>query len=378
VAKAKSRDMGRAQHFREGKSSERQTLGAAPRGGKGKGKTTRAQRTNKNYKQYLNGRPTVDDVERASQGDKTKAMGVVEREAPYRLTRAEREAWERTKKRGGHGHGNGTGGGGVLELQTKQTSALAPHRFPLVNTHRLFCDAKNAPFVVVEQDTEGRDEILVDLSTLRLEVDAPLRRRLVELAAEAAAAAGVEVEMEDSCAGEEPLAAQIRYIVTMEDTELGMTAALGAEAEAKAGAGSGAREANDDEAEAAPTAEELAAAEAAVAAAAGAVRALKDAGATNADAAVMTGVAELMSLKSSLEAMKAAAAATAPGAVEAAEAAAVAEVERIEEEARRSLAELPIHGLPERYMRFKCPDRPTAKALSKAMAAEDLLALLLE
>ena len=54
------------------------------------------------------------------------------------------------------------------------------------------------------------------------------------------------------------------------------------------------------------------------------------------------------------------------------------DLERIEEAARRSLVELPIHGLPERYMRFKCPDRPTAKALSKAIAKEDLAPLLLE
>jgi hypothetical protein len=54
------------------------------------------------------------------------------------------------------------------------------------------------------------------------------------------------------------------------------------------------------------------------------------------------------------------------------------ELERVEEEARRSLIELPIHGLPERYMRFKCPDRPTAKALAKALAKEDLAPLLLE
>ena len=45
------------------------------------------------------------------------------------------------------------------------------------------------------------------------------------------------------------------------------------------------------------------------------------------------------------------------------------------EEARRSLAESPIYALPERYVRFKCPDRPTAKALAKAFAQEDLLAL---
>ena len=35
-------------------------------------------------------------------------------------------------------------------------------------------------------------------------------------------------------------------------------------------------------------------------------------------------------------------------------------------------------ALPERYVRFKCPDRPTAKALAKAFAQEDLLALTFE
>ena len=394
--------MGRAQHFRQGKSSEKQSLGDAPRGGKGKGKTTRSQRTNKSYKQVLCGRPSVDDVERASRGDKTKAMGVVEREAPYRLTRDEREAWERAKKRGGHGHGNGVGGGGFIEVQTKCSSALAPHRYPYVNTHRLYCDAKSAPFVVVEQDqVAGADEILVDLSTLRLEVDAPCRRRLVELAE--AAEAGVKVE--DQCGGDEPLTVQIRYIVGLE-TDLGdllppslrVTGDLaGAEAEAdepgsradadvdvaadaRAGAdtGVGADMSADDGTEAAPTADELAAAEAAVTEAADVVRMLKDAGATNADDAVVAGVAELLSLKSSLAVMEATTAACAPAAMEAAEAAAEAEVERIEEDARRSLAELQIHYLPERYMRFKCPDRATAKTLAKAIAAEDLLAIAAE
>ena len=165
--------------------STRAASGEVARGGKGSGKTTRSQRTNKVYKTYLTGRPTVDDVERASRGDRTKAMGVVEREAPYRLNRADREAWERAKRRGGHGHGDGTGGGGFLEIQTKQTNALAPHRHPLVNTHRLYCDAKTAPFVLVEQDRDaGRDEIVVDLSTLRVERDGAIRARLLELADE--------------------------------------------------------------------------------------------------------------------------------------------------------------------------------------------------
>ena len=52
-----------------------------------------SQRTNMRYKQYLSGRPTADDVTLASHGKKTKARSVVEREAPYRLTQAQRGAW---------------------------------------------------------------------------------------------------------------------------------------------------------------------------------------------------------------------------------------------------------------------------------------------
>lgn len=366
VAKAKNRDMGRAQHFRAGKGSEKTSLGEAPRGGKGKGKTTRSQRTNKTYKRRISGRPTVDDVERASRGERTKAMGVVEREAPYRLNRDEREAWERTKRRAGHGHGKGIGGAGVLEVRSKQTDPLAPHRFPLVNTHRLYCDARSAPVVVVEQDNvNGADEILVDLSPLRVETDAPCRARLAELAE----ALEVGVEIEDMCTTEEPLACQVRYIIT---TETGLGQPLPpklAAAAAEAGA-------DVDLPEAPPTVEELEAAREAVATAADEVRALKDAGGTNADDDVQAGVAVLLRLKSTLETMEEeAAAAVGDGLGEAGAEAADEEIERIEEEARRSLAELPIHGLPERYVRFKCPDRATAKALAKAIAEENLLAL---
>ena len=213
--KAKNKDTGRAIHFRTGpeRFNAGSQVGEAPRGGKGKGKTTRSQRTNKVYKQYLSGRPTVDDVERASQGDRTKAMGVVEREAPYRLTRDERQAWERARRKGGD-NGKGYGSGGVLEMRSTQRDPLAPHRHPLVNTHRLYCDAKNALFVLVEQDNEGRDEIVCDLSTLRLERDAECRARLVAIAAEMDGGDGVTSE--DECGDEDPVESQARYVFAME------------------------------------------------------------------------------------------------------------------------------------------------------------------
>ena len=376
--KAKNKDTGRAIHFRTGPERfNAGGVGEAPRGGKGSGKTTRTQRTNKVYKRYLTGRPTVDDVERASRGDRTKAMGVVEREAPYRLNRADREAWERAKRRGGHGHGDGTGGGGFLEIQTKQTNALAPHRHPLVNTHRLYCDAKQALFVLVEQDNEGRDEIVCDLSTLRLERDAECRARLVALAA--TMEPGIVVD--DACGDEEPIESQARYVAAMERDRLdGLSGLSGSDPSTMTDPPSDSDSNGDasSPAAAAPSDETLATARDAVDALGEEIRALKDGGAQNSDSEVARRVANLLELKAELRALEDAAEASTPDAIEAAIRDEREARERAVEEARRSLAESPIYALPERYLRFKCPDRPTAKALAKALAQEDLLVLALE
>ena len=374
-AKAKNKDSGRSIHFRQGPERfNAGGVGEVARGGKGSGKTTRSQRTNKVYKTYLSGRPTVDDVERASQGDRTKAMGVVEREAPYRLNRADREAWERAKKRGGHGFGDGTGGGGVLEVRTTATNALAPHRHPLINTHRLFCDAKRAAFVVIEKENEGRDDVVVDVSTLRVDADAPVRARLMELAD---AHSGNILSREDLCeALGEPLEAQVRYIRGLEaDITLGDGESSSASdapfAESETSAETSTRTPVEP-----PGAEALASAETAVDEMAGRVRAMKDGGATNADETVREAVAALLALKADLQALRDAAEAATPAAAAAAAAEAEANTERWTQEAKRTIQELPIHNLPERYLRFQCADRPTAKALAKAISNEKLYPLL--
>lgn len=376
--KAKNKDTGRAIHFRTGpeRFNAGSQVGEAPRGGKGKGKTTRSQRTNKVYKQYLSGRPTVDDVERASRGDRTKAMGVVEREAPYRLTRDEREAWDRAKRRGGD-NGKGYGGGGVLEMRSTQRDPLAPHRHPLVNTHRLYCDAKQALFVLVEQDNEGRDEIVCDLSTLRLERDAECRARLVALAA--TMEPGIVVD--DACGDEEPIESQARYVAAMERDRLdGLSGLSGSDPSTMTDTPSDSDSNGDasSPAAAAPSDETLATARDAVDALGEEIRALKDGGAQNSDPEVARRVAKLLELKAELRALEDAAEASTPDAIEAAIRDEREAREMAVEEARRSLAESPIYALPERYLRFKCPDRPTAKALAKALAQEDLLALALE
>ena len=373
-AKAKNKDSGRSIHFRQGPERfNAGGVGEVARGGKGSGKTTRSQRTNKVYKTYLSGRPTVDDVERASQGDRTKAMGVVEREAPYRLNRADREAWERAKKRGGHGFGDGTGGGGVLEVRTTATNALAPHRHPLINTHRLFCDAKRAAFVVIEKENQGRDDVVVDLSTLRVDADAPVRARLMELAD---AHSGNILSREDLCeALGEPLEAQVRYIRGLEaDITLGDGESSASDAPF-AGSETSAETSTRTPVEP-PGAEALASAETAVDEMAGRVRAMKDGGATNADETVREAVAALLALKADLQALRDAAEAATPAAAAAAAAEAEANTERWTQEAKRTIQELPIHNLPERYLRFQCADRPTAKALAKAISNEKLYPLL--
>ena len=373
-AKAKNKDSGRSIHFRQGPERfNAGGVGEVARGGKGSGKTTRSQRTNKVYKTYLSGRPTVDDVERASQGDRTKAMGVVEREAPYRLNRADREAWERAKKRGGHGFGDGTGGGGVLEVRTTATNALAPHRHPLINTHRLFCDAKRAAFVVIEKENQGRDDVVVDLSTLRVDADAPVRARLMELAD---AHSGNILSREDLCeALGEPLEAQVRYIRGLEaDITLGDGESSASDAPF-AGSETSAETSTRTPVEP-PGAEALASAETAVDEMAGRVRAMKDGGATNADETVREAVASLLVLKADLQALRDAAEAATPAAAAAAAAEAEANTERWTQEAKRTIQELPIHNLPERYLRFQCADRPTAKALAKAISNEKLYPLL--
>ena len=220
-----------------------------------------------------------------------------------------------------------------------------------------------AAFVVIEQEDEGRDDVVIDLSTLRVDVDGPIRARLMELAD---AHAETILSREDLCeALGEPLEAQVRYIRGLEaDVAL-------VESERTTDVFS--PEAPSPEA---PSPEALASAETAVDEMAARVRAMKDGGATNADETVREAVAALLARKAHLSSLRDAAEAAAPEAAAAAAAEAEANAERWTEEAKRTIQELPIHNLPERYLRFQCADRPTAKALAKAIADEKLYPLL--
>ena len=325
---------------------------------------SKAKTGRKGYKARVSGRANADDVERASRGEKTKEVGVVEGETPYRLGRAEREEWTRAKTRMVV---RGSKRGGVLEIESKRTSAFARHGHPLINTHRLWCDAQGSAFIVNERDQSGAgaDEIVVDLSPLRVDVDLGCRNRLFEIA-RAIGGDGDAVAVEDCCGGEEPVDALKRYI---EFTELDSVA------EASTSAVDDAVNVIDP---ASISPEALAEAEAAVAEAARRVRALKDGGASNADDAVKATVAVLLDLKLSLANLRRASSSSTMNAdavdaaadVAASDADTTAETERL---ALRSLSELPIYALPERIVRFKCRDRAVAKSLAKAFANDECL-----
>merc|ERR1712086_902883 len=99
-----------------------------------------------------------------------------------------------------------------------------------------------------------------------------------------------------------------------------------------------------------PSPEQLAAAETSVNELADSIRSMKDAGATNTDDAVRQAVMELLNLKQELQRLKDAGQESTPEAVAKKEEEERLDLVRITEEARRTIAELPIHNLPERYL----------------------------
>jgi len=102
--------------------------------------------------QALQGRWTLDDVERISRGKSSKAkMG--SRQVPHRLSAEERKAYDLAKKKGYL----------VVRVLSRQ--------YPLVNTYRNFCDASNCPCIFIEQGREGVDNLVIDLTPLRLDED---------------------------------------------------------------------------------------------------------------------------------------------------------------------------------------------------------------
>lgn len=103
-------------------------------------------------------RPSVDDVERISWGKPAKKKGVGSRGVPHRLNNDERLKFDLALQRG------------FVEIDGSGWRSQRRDS-PLSNTYRSYCDAKAQPVIALHKDSEGIDNILVDLSPLRTPED---------------------------------------------------------------------------------------------------------------------------------------------------------------------------------------------------------------
>lgn len=117
------------------------------------------------YKNIKICRPTLDDVQRLSQGQRAKTRGWGSRQVCHRLNEMERKAFDVAKDRG--------------YLTLRGTGYRKERKgSPLANIYRQMCDAHAQHCVVVENLPGGQmDCVLVDLSTLRFSHD-PFTRQV--------------------------------------------------------------------------------------------------------------------------------------------------------------------------------------------------------
>lgn len=119
-------------------------------------------------------RPTLDDVQRLSEGRAARSRGFGSRQIPHRLNNEEREAYKLARQRG---------------YLTLKGSGYRRERkgSPLANIFRQLNDALGRPCVIVEQRSGAGalDIVMVDLSPLRLldytEADAATQSIAAEL-----------------------------------------------------------------------------------------------------------------------------------------------------------------------------------------------------
>ncbi|GAX82752.1 hypothetical protein CEUSTIGMA_g10178.t1 [Chlamydomonas eustigma] len=117
-------------------------------------------------------RPHVDDVDRLSRGEGAKIRGTGCRDIPHRLNEQEHAGFKAAKKKG-FAAVRGTG----YRKERKGN--------PLPNIFRQWCDAKEMPCIVIEQDMLGgsRDNIVVDLTPMRLLDTQKVKKLIMDLAA---------------------------------------------------------------------------------------------------------------------------------------------------------------------------------------------------
>ena len=100
-------------------------------------------------------RPTVNDVERISWGKPAKKKGTGSRGVPHRLNEDERFLFDLARQNG--------------FLQVAGSAWRSQRRdAPILNTYRSLCDARAQVAIVLHKGNTGMDELVVDLSPLRL------------------------------------------------------------------------------------------------------------------------------------------------------------------------------------------------------------------
>ena len=99
-------------------------------------------------------RPSLDDVERLSQGLRAKTRGAGSRGICHRLNQEERKLYLMAKQKG--------------YLTTQGNSYRNSRKgSPLVNTFRQWCDASDRAYIGIEKYIDY-DRVVIDLSTRRL------------------------------------------------------------------------------------------------------------------------------------------------------------------------------------------------------------------
>lgn len=100
-------------------------------------------------------RPDVSDVERISYGKPAKKKGTGSRGVPHRLNNDERLLFDQARRKG-----FAEIGGSGWRSQRRDA--------PFMNTYRSLCDARGQASIVLHKGSTGEDELVVDLSPLRL------------------------------------------------------------------------------------------------------------------------------------------------------------------------------------------------------------------
>eukprot|EP00287_Rhodomonas_sp_CCMP768_P003031 CAMPEP_0196738702 /NCGR_PEP_ID=MMETSP1091-20130531/15948_1 /TAXON_ID=302021 /ORGANISM="Rhodomonas sp., Strain CCMP768" /LENGTH=320 /DNA_ID=CAMNT_0042082681 /DNA_START=99 /DNA_END=1063 /DNA_ORIENTATION=- len=149
-------------------------------------------------------RPTADDVDRISWGKPAKKKMTGSRGVPHRLNQEERMLYDMARRKG------------LLEMSgsgwRKQRRGA-----PLANSYRSWCDSQGVPVVVVHKDKGGEDEVVLDLSPMRVP------QHFVEIAEKVGAAEpGADIEFFEGMA------------VMLDDGSEHQTAQAGEEAETEA------------------------------------------------------------------------------------------------------------------------------------------------